>query len=184
MEAEIELETCINGSIYCLMSVPHLKIKARAMGLREMLEERLKTCNNEQVVIQIRHIFAKMDEPALPSEELWNKQDQDHLVINEADEEHEDDESRAEAPADRKAQQSPGFIRTKDEEEEEDEDEDDYLEEEDEDGDETDEKMSISEFSNDEEFAHYYEQPPLQDNWTYLEESKLIQQSSRLEAGH
>jgi len=171
--AEIELETCINGSIYCLMSVPHLKIKARAMGLREMLEERLKTCNNEQVVIQIRHIFAKMDEPALPSEEGWNKQDQDHLVINEADEEHEDDEDRAEAPADRKPQQSPGFIRAEDEEEE-DEDEDDFLEEEEDDGDETDEKMSISEFSNDEEFAHYYEQPPLQDNWTYLEESKLI----------
>lgn len=71
---ELELETCINGSIYCLMSVPHLKIKARSMGLREMLEERLKSCDNEQVVIQIRHIFAKMDEPALPSGEGWHKQ--------------------------------------------------------------------------------------------------------------
>ncbi len=26
--SELELETCINGSIYCLMSVPHLREKA------------------------------------------------------------------------------------------------------------------------------------------------------------
>lgn len=44
---ELELETCINGSIYCLMSVPHLKVKAKQMGLREMLEERLQNCDNE-----------------------------------------------------------------------------------------------------------------------------------------
>lgn len=32
--SELELETCINGSIYCLMSVPHLKEKAKHMGIR------------------------------------------------------------------------------------------------------------------------------------------------------
>jgi hypothetical protein len=61
--SELELETCINGSIYCLMSVPHLKEKARQMGLRDMLEKRLLSCQNEQVNVQIKHIFAKMDEP-------------------------------------------------------------------------------------------------------------------------
>lgn len=45
--SELELETCINGSIYCLMSVPHLKEKALKMGLRELLEERLLNCDNE-----------------------------------------------------------------------------------------------------------------------------------------
>lgn len=122
-----------------------------------------------------------MDEPALPSEEGWNKQDHDHLVINEADEEHEDDVDRPDGTLEqRKPQQSPGFVPRQEEDDEE-EEEDDYLDEEEDDGDETDEKMSISDFSNDEEFAHYHEQPPHQDSWNYLQESKLIQQSSRLE---
>ena len=49
--SELGLETCINGSIYCLMTVPRLKEQARQIGLREMLEERLETCHNEQVII-------------------------------------------------------------------------------------------------------------------------------------
>jgi hypothetical protein len=47
--SELQLETCINGSIYCLMSVPHMKKKARSMGLRQLLEGRLATCQSEHV---------------------------------------------------------------------------------------------------------------------------------------
>lgn len=91
---ELELETCINGSLYCLMSVPHLKDKAKNMGLREVLEERLKRCENEQVIVQIKHIFAKMDEEIHPEEEnsrqAWKKQ---QYVIDETDKEDDlDDE--------------------------------------------------------------------------------------------
>lgn len=47
--SELQLETCINGSIYCLMSVPRLKEKAKQIGLRAMLEARLHSCDNDQV---------------------------------------------------------------------------------------------------------------------------------------
>jgi hypothetical protein len=75
------------------MSVPHLKEKARQMGLREMLERRLETCDNEQVVVQIRHIFAKMDE--VTKEEIeWHKQHkgQEQFIIDETDAEDDDEE--------------------------------------------------------------------------------------------
>ena len=38
---EQELETCVNGSIYCLMNVAKLRRRARRNGLREMLEQKL-----------------------------------------------------------------------------------------------------------------------------------------------
>lgn len=42
-----ELETCINGSIYCLMNIKTLKERAKSIGLREMLEARLLETNDE-----------------------------------------------------------------------------------------------------------------------------------------
>lgn len=47
--SELQLETCINGSIYCLMSIPHMKAKAKKMGLRLLLESRLINCESEHV---------------------------------------------------------------------------------------------------------------------------------------
>lgn len=92
---ELELETCINGSIYCLMSVSHLKERANKMGLRQMLQDRLNTCTNEQVETQIRHIFAKMDEPE--NKDAWLRKQQllmageQEQVLDEINEEDDED---------------------------------------------------------------------------------------------
>ena len=67
---EIQLETCLNGTIYCLMSVPMMKERARKMGLREFLAERFRASENQQVKTQIDHIFDKMDEE---DEEIWQQ---------------------------------------------------------------------------------------------------------------
>lgn len=47
---EQELETCINGSIYCLMNIKALRDKANSNGLKEMLEQKLEATRNEQML--------------------------------------------------------------------------------------------------------------------------------------
>jgi hypothetical protein len=42
-----ELETCINGAIYCLMNMKNLREHAQTIGLREMLEARLTETDDE-----------------------------------------------------------------------------------------------------------------------------------------
>jgi hypothetical protein len=97
---EIQLETCLNGTIYCLMSVPLMKERARSMGLREFLSERFRQSDNQQVKTQIDHIFDKMDEE---DEEIWQQHhlrrrrevgeaaDNNQFVIDEEEDELDDD---------------------------------------------------------------------------------------------
>ena len=69
------------------MSVPHIKSKAKKMGLRQLLESRLATCDSEHVRTQLHHIFEKMDEP---DDAEARRRGKDHFIINEEDEEEED----------------------------------------------------------------------------------------------
>ena len=131
------------------MSVPHLKEKAKNMGLREVLEERLSRCENEQVIVQIKHIFAKMDEEIPPddnSRQAWKQQ----YVIDETDKEDdldEDDDDQVEKKVvEIKSEKKSPVVNVEDEygsegcDDGENEEEDDNEEDE-------DEKMSISDFS-------------------------------------
>ena len=107
---EIQLETCINGTIYCLMSVPLMKERARSMGLREFLAERFRKSDNLQVNTQIDHIFDKMDEE---DEEIWQQphpknRDEQQFVIDEEEEELDDDNNVDGLKRIKKADESQG----------------------------------------------------------------------------
>ena len=136
--SELQLETCINGSIYCLMSIPRMRLKAKKMGIRAMLEARLAKTESEHVRTQLHHIFDKMDEP------------EEHEVINEEDEE---DEVDGVAPVG--VRESLKVVQRGEEEDEAEEDEDEEDEDEEEDEEDEDEKMSISDFSIDAEYKEF-----------------------------
>jgi len=61
-----------------------MKMQAKKMGLRQLLESRLATCESEHVRTQLYHIFEKMDE----NDDRHPGKDQ--YIINEEDEEDDD----------------------------------------------------------------------------------------------
>ena len=121
------------------------------MGLRELLEGRLATCDSEHVRTQLHHIFDKMDEP---DDAEAKRRGKEHFIINEEDEE-EDEEGTGIKQSEKKSPQMYEMDEGRDtmeNDDDEDDMDDDFDEEDDEDD---DEKMSISDFSVDDEFMQF-----------------------------
>jgi len=131
-----------------------MKAKAKKMGLRHLLESRLINCESEHVRTQLHHIFEKMDEP---DESEARRRGKDHFIINEEDEEEDENgDGRVQTKQSEKKQSvkeqfeiDEGQDTMGDQEDEEDDMDDEGDEDDDE---EEDEKMSISDFSIDDEY--------------------------------
>ncbi len=147
------------------MSVPLMKDRARKMGLREFLADRFRQSDNQQVKTQIDHIFDKMDEE---DEEIWQNQPRqkrgrpEHFVIDEEEAELDDDnnvDGLKKEKEEKKVQEVVAPEVTIEEEdmisEEGEGGVDEIEDEEDDEDEEEDEKMSISDFSIDEDFFQY-----------------------------
>lgn len=193
---EIQLETCLNGTIYCLMSVPLMKDRARKMGLREFLGDRFRQSDNQQVKTQIDHIFDKMDEE---DEDIWQNNRghkrgahaEQHFVIDEEEAELDDDNNVDGLKKEKEEKKHKDEVVPEVTIEEEDMISDDgeggvdeIEDEEDDEDEEEDEKMSISDFSIDEDFFQYQFKNQVAgsvDPWAYFE-GRMLERTQKKQA--